>query len=548
MSWKPFPEWKNEYCRKCKRGMVYEWCPFLKTMFNTRSIAAESQRRLTGGYWPVRGLLAIVTILLGGRAGILFVRYVLGGDVKRYHVESAVLLFAIVAVSALLVTGDLSSKSSEEGRPIPASTWLLWCAGAFALYWSVLGLGFLSDDFVLAGRATRLEFGFVSPEFFRPLPLAMWTIALWSGRAPLLLHGLNVLLHGTNAFLTTRWSVPLLRNRTAATLAGAVVLTMPILVEPVVWCSGVFDVMVTTFVLLSVIAARRYDQRGAKSRIALFGFAIAGLLTKETAIVTPVLILLDAWARGERSKRLHIEVGALILIAGLLGVFRLSIASAAVRQPVTKYIVQRWIFGTFAGLAVPWHVALIQQMPFVPISLVALVLVLMCAIAATGADRRQVRTAIAGAAWSLIATGPTLMFFFVSPNLQNSRYLYLSTAGWALLLASAITAARSRALRFAVSGALLVIVGLGAFGVHRQLGPWQRAAEERDAVEDAARARLPDCHSVAITNPPDSVEGAYIFRNGLSEALLDDVGVTLNANSQPTCTINWVRDRSSTMP
>ena len=508
---------------------------------------AESRRPTEGTkprarYFSVHGSLAILTAILGGRTGVVFIQYVLNsGEVKRYEVESAALWFILFAATSLFLNAARPEAHGVDTPRVPIWSWLLWCAATFALFSPALTIGFLSDDFVLADRAGHFDFGFVNPDFFRPVPLALWAVALSTGLPALVLHAANLLLHATNAFLAMRWSSPLLRNRVAGMLVGATVLTMPAAVEPVVWCSGMFDVMVTTFVLLSLLAARRYEAEGVKPRITLFTWIVAALLTKETAVVAPLLILLDAWSRQVRTRRLYKDLSLLLVATTVIGVFRLSRASEAVRQPITQYMVQRWAFGTIGGLAVPWHVAFIRQYAVISALVVVALLGLITCLSAATVDSHARRVAISTATWPLICTAPALTFFYVSADLQNSRYLYLATIGWAGLLLTAAIATRRRRLRVMLLGLIASIAAWWIIAVRSELGAWQQAAAVRDAVGQEVRVKVAqsNCRSVAVLNAPDSIEGAYVFRNGLTEALRREVGVSLAVTDGPNCTVVW---------
>src|SRR5207302_539479 len=269
--------------------------------------------------------------------------------------------------TSLFVNAARPDTHRVDTPRVPIWSWLLWCAATFALFSPALTIGFLSDDFVLADRAGHFDFGFVNPDFFRPVPLALWAVALSTGLPALVLHAANLLLHATNAFLAMRWSSSLLRNRVAGMLVGA-----------------------TT----------------------------------------------------------------------VIGVFRLSRASEAVRQPITQYMVQRWAFGTIGGLAVPWHVAFIRQYAVISALVVVALLGLITCLSAATVDCHARRVAISTATWPLICTAPALTFFYVSADLQNSRYLYLATIGWAGLLLTAATATRRRRLRLMLLG-LIASIGAG---------------------------------------------------------------------------------------
>ena len=286
---------------------------------------------------PVVKALSLVAIVLGVRTAYLCSRLFSGyPTTQRFHVETSALWFVIVALALSIILTSAESRVPFEFKRRPVSEGALWVFGAVALYWPALTVGLLSDDFPLTDRAYRFALGSFNAEAFRPLPLAEWGLILRVGGGPIALHALNVVLHGLNAFLTSQLIAPLAASGGAGVVAGSIVLTMPILVEPVVWCSGVFDVQATTFVLLAVLASRRYEYGRTASRIGLFGSSIAALLSKETALVLPLLVLMDAWTRQSQSRRLYRDVWAMLVGMGLIGALRLAFASDTVKRPLSS--------------------------------------------------------------------------------------------------------------------------------------------------------------------------------------------------------------------
>jgi hypothetical protein len=134
--------------------------------------------------------------------------------------------------------------------------------------------------------------------------------------------------------------------------------------------------------------------------------------------------------------------------------------------------------------------------------------------------------------WVLVSIAPVYSMFDVSGTLQGSRYLYLASVGWSVLLAALLMPGRSRANLVLVAA----ICAVGVIGVRLNLVPWSRAAQMRDDVLTAVdRAKVAGCTAVWIRNVPDSVQGAYIFRNGLPEAIAP---IVLNTAALPQCWIS----------
>jgi hypothetical protein len=495
----------------------------------------------------VKALLSLVAIVLAVRTAYLCSRYFSGyPTTQRFHVETSAFWFVIVALTLSFIRTTAESRGSFDSKRWSVAETALWVFGAVALYWPALTVGLLSDDFPLTDRAYRFDLGSFNAEAFRPLPLAEWGLILRVGGGPIALHALNVVLHGLNAFLASQLIAPLARGRGIGIVAGSIVLTMPILVEPVVWCSGVFDVEATTFVLLAVLVSRRYEHGGTGSRIGLFGSSIAALLSKETALVLPLLLAVDTWLRQSQSRRLYRDVWTLLVGMGLIGALRLAFASDTVKRPLSKYLLQRWVFATVGGLAVPWHAEVIAAHPWLPMWFACVVIALLLRFCMNVTDQSSRRFFYGMTSWVLIGTAPAITFFFIRPDLQSSRYLYLSTIGWAgVLVAMSRREGRVRVADALFVGLALSLVPIGAFGVRKHVEPWQEAALTRDAFERAAAQdpRLFGCQSIVIRNPPDSVRGAYVLRNGAIESLKRDVGLRVEPGSPPNgCSFTWNPD------
>lgn len=377
-------------------------------------------RSRVGGAWACCGAL---TLGLAVRTAWLFASYQAGGSAARHHVESATVAFIVVGVVTAFFGRDRSADTLGERPAIAARAGfqaLLWCAASLALYFPALRLGFLSDDYVLAARAMDGQFGLVHAQFFRPVPLVLWSLLLHAGGGALALHTLNLLGHGGVAWLTTRIAAPYVSSRLRVA-AGLLVLTLPSHVEAVTWMSGVFDVTATGFALLAVLAARRLDWGSTTRRVTICLLALAAVLCKETAVVTPLLILLDQWALGRLSRRVLGDVSAGITLFVALGVLRFSVAPPVVDEPLSPFLLQRWLFGTVAALAVPWHRDVTTRWFVIPLLGALGVIALVATFFVSRVPTRVFRASTAFVGWMLLGTIPAAAFFFVSPDLEGGR-------------------------------------------------------------------------------------------------------------------------------
>jgi hypothetical protein len=285
-------------------------------------------------------------------------------------------------------------------------------------------------------------------------------------------------------------------------------------------------------------------------RAAFIVCACSAFHCKETAAVLPLLVLVDAWALGRPSRQLSFDCGGLVAVFGSIGVARLVMASAVVRQPLTKYLVQRWIFGTVGGLVVPWHAAVIETAPAIPLAGCLVVVALSAAYFLGPSSRTRLKGALCTSCWPLVATLPTIAFFFITPDLQGSRYLYLASIGYALVLLRMTAAHRQPVAATLASVAIGTVVATGALGVRMHQRAWLSASRTRDAVQHAAVSNraMQACGTIAVDDLPDSVSGAYVLRNGAIPAMASTTGLTVQAVASRGCSFRWDATSAAFVP
>jgi hypothetical protein len=128
---------------------------------------------------------------------------------------------------------------------------------------------------------------------------------------------------------------------------------------------------------------------------------------------------------------------------------------------------------------------------------------------------------------------------FITPDLENGRYLYLSTAFWVIGMLGLFSTPRG--LTGVRAGVICAALLAGAAGVQMHLRSWGEAARLRDQVLAAAEDVLntAPCRAVSLAGAPDSVRGAYVFRNGLAEALAFRTGASRSGEAAGGCTFAW---------
>jgi hypothetical protein len=514
-----------------------------------------------------KNLARAIIALLTFRVCYLFTAYVFSqAGVQRFHLESAAFIFVVLGFCYRLIrhrsdAHDLNTTDAHDLKPSwPGSVrrsgsvalWLTFCVAAFALYRSALSIGFLSDDFTLTNHVMAWDIGPITSELFRPLPLFIWAVLLNIGAGAPALHAVNIFIHGTNAYLTSRFVSGWTLERDWGVLAGLVMLTMPLAPEAVAWCSGVFDVMATTFIMAAVLLARKYDESPSiATRFSLVALSILALVCKETAAVLPALLLLDAWIRRKFSRTLLADAGILFAVMGTFGAVRLALRFGVTSPPISVRSMRSALFRSFGSLAFPWHTDALEASRVLPL-IAGLALIGLVAAFLMHAGRVSATRAAAGCAgWIVLSILPVFNVFYVAPDLQSSRYLYLGSVGWAALVATlgsdvatlgSDVANRHLWSRVIPRAAILLTAALAIWGLRIHLQPWVEGARLRDVVDRAAAHddRLRSCDPVFIGGLPDSVRGAYVFRVGAREELQRTAGLhALPASAPGPCSFRW---------
>ena len=131
------------------------------------------------------------------------------------------------------------------------------------------------------------------------------------------------------------------------------------------------------------------------------------------------------------------------------------------------------------------------------------------------------RIGVLAALGTLVCIAPAIRLFGITPDLQGTRYVYLAGAWWSIALAAALLDGwDTRSLRVATTAIAVLGIVSAASVTRRHLEPWTTARAVRDRVLQRLIAMPPTCLQAAAAGVPDNVAGAYVFRNGLNEALM----------------------------
>jgi tetratricopeptide (TPR) repeat protein len=350
-------------------------------------------------------------------------------------------------------------------------------------YLDTLWFGFVYDDH----QITRLTFASwrtmphlftqhlwagvaTHSNYYRPV-LASWAMILstLAGTSTVLWHMVAVALHLLVTVVLFYLVAELSHDQRLAAMAAAIFAVHPVHTEVVAWASGSASEASLGFLFIfafyAYVRSRRSPEEAPVWRIIALLFTAAAMFTKETAIVLPVLILAyevllgprlpgeTGLFHGKTLRRIASNSLPFFLLAGCYLFIRSrvlhsdvlnasAISTAAVSSRFLSIPEALWFY--VSHLLWPFHLSLFYSLYLVTVpSLANFWLPLFGVLVATGLlvwiALYSRLGAIASVIIALTLTVPILgMYALPSWELVHDRYLYLPSAGFALLVALGI--------------------------------------------------------------------------------------------------------------
>ena len=472
--------------------------------------------------------------ICGGYVILLSCGYHSAGSIPQHRLETAGwILFGVALLSSAWTSALLRGRRPDlvplvrAGLPTPA--WML-AGGLFTLavclvvYWPVLFVGMVYDDYLHVPDAAR---GFVesgTDPRFRPAMFLLWHAVISLGGADVSLHLLNVSLHALNTVLTSLVALRLGMSARQAVASATVFMLLPTSVEAVAWIAAMPDVLTTTLCLLVLIALG--GQAGLFPVLLASVAFLAALATKETAVMIPA-VAGAAYVGRVRGVNAWF-IGGAATVAAIFAAWRITTPTPEefeYFQPLSRYLVQKMLSMTAGALAVPWKQTVLDSYPVAASLWAAAVTVLITRHLVRGvSDLRVAEITWRLGAWIGLSIVPVYSWFFISPELSGGRYLYLAAPAWSMLLVAMLTAgtqARDRRVAAVTATCGVVLAGSLLLSLRTSVDAWTAASRTRNAILASAASILDDstCERAAFIRLPHDVDGAFLFGNGFLSAL-----------------------------
>ena len=344
-------------------------------------------------------------------------------------------------------------------------------------YLNIFGNDFTYDDHVFIGENLAIRSLGNVPSFFsetvynlyRPLRTVLYSVtyAVWNGNV-FGYHLNSVVWHVLSSVL-----VFLIFRKVAdgfVPVVGALVFAVhPVHSERVAFITGGFDLLGIFLVLLAFLLYINYSSSRRRRFLvfSLVSFA-AALFSSEEALVFPLLVVLYEFVFGDKALgiRRFVSSGFFSVVLAVFVAFRLFVVHLAARASVypggslfSTLLTMLKVFVYYAWLVfVPYPLTLYRDVSvassfFEPFVVVSFLLILSVGFAAF-LLRRHHPVVSFSVGWFFIALLP---FSNVLPLqiLMADRYLYLASAGAALLLAYGIFRIPARSVSVLLSAVII---------------------------------------------------------------------------------------------
>lgn len=385
---------------------------------------------------------------------------------------------------------------------------------------------------------------------YRPLFLGIWSIFywVWGANAPLF-HLQLIAAHLLNAWLLFLIVSRLSRSTPVSLVTALLFVSTPLSVEAVAWINGIDDVYGMMFLLLSLLYFIKIDDRPASRRGTLLLsllFGLIALLTRESAITLPLVILLcDCFViRAQKGEpviaylrgRWALYGWYFLLVFSFFGFRTWRLGGlrgygtvSGTYVPPLMGIARDAFLGLPSLLVCPLKQSTIRKM--VPGSIVPWVtqpyvlIVSFLAVCALVVSLRKVqwRCVLFGLGWcfaALLAHWQVLHSIgSIARDLEFSHYLYQPATGFYLAISALLVCGQTglrRALATGIMGALICSYSLVSFSY---CAAFRHSFHVTQAILHQFKGmqlQLPRGSRVFMMDVPTDIEGARIWWGGTS--------------------------------
>ena len=451
---------------------------------------------------------------------------------------------------------ELSPGQQVESSALRFLYRLRW-PGLFVLgivaFWPVLSVWFLADDFGHLRWHQHSSawdaFALTDNLFYRPLGMALtWNLgpALFGLNAQAY-HAVSLLLHTLVAFLAAKAFAAVSGEERLGWIAGALYAVYPLSTEPVAWLAAQWDLWAAMCALAAVWGfAVAWGSRDWRHYAAALFATLCGVFMKEVVLVLPMLMPFVALA-----THLSPPVAGKIVAPNSRGAWlqllrRIGLWSLPFAAPTLLFMgIRIAATGSLGGygstttdyLGMAWNAfvsaARFMVMPFnrqvfdseiVPVAGWMVGIGFLTGLVLLG--RRRWPLHLLAFTWWIVFLVPALNVVNLGGgSTAGDRVLHFSLIGFLLSVSALLAAAMERqAYRRAAWAVVALVLAVCVPLTWLQLQPWIQASRQAESLVQQMSTmfmRIPfPPAQLNVKNLPLEHKGAYVFLNGLGDALV----------------------------
>jgi len=407
---------------------------------------------------------------------------------------------------------------------------MVLCLATFLLFWPNLGRSFASDDFLVL-RRVGLERGIFIKGFFRPLSdMTHYFSYLLGGFDPMGYYLQSMVIHAASAFVLFRfcWLWKWTDNEDMqwrfAFLSALLFLCYPFHNEAVSWVLGRASLLAGFFGISALVAVVSKWRLGWRIFLCCLCYFI-GMAGYESVMLLPGVVFVLLYGRGIGLKEYGYWAGALGLTLLVHLAVREAVAGTIFGEYGAAFFGNRFLHYTKNVFVVTTRLFL---PPMNSVRLLVVLSVLFMGILGVcfwiffRKYHRRPKVRMYLLQW-LFMLGVSLVVPFVagvsSHTSESDRFLYFPSFFVCGGAAFVVTALVQRKVWLGWVAAALVIYN--CLFLEQNNRHWIRASKITRQVLSIAEAQ-PRGSRLFLVNVPDEVEGAFVFRLGLHDAMVMD--------------------------
>ncbi|PWT78021.1 MAG: hypothetical protein C5B59_02630 [Bacteroidetes bacterium] len=401
-------------------------------------------------------------------------------------------------------------------------------AASFLLFLPNINRSFASDDFRVLKRIAIDKIIWIKG-FFRPVSdFTLHLNYLLGGFNPAGYYLFNILIHGINSFLLFRFCLSLKfsendsRQTLFAFIASLLFLTYPFHTEGIVWILGRGASMATTFGLSALLIVM--SDWPEKRKILLTSICyFLGLATYESIILLPIIILVLLYRQGMTRRKLVIWTVSMIATLVIHLLIRVEIAGSIAGSYGESFLHIRPLhyIGNFFKVTGRLFLPPVYQsrsfvLLFIPL---ILLLSLLFFLFIRGNKKNPLLVTYFSKliiALSIASIVP-ILFSVSTKTSESDRFLYFPSCFLCCSISFLIINLFVTRL-----GLFLSIVPLTLYNVfflEKSNLNWMKASSITKDILASIQSQ-DSSKNIFFINLPGDLEGAFIFRLGLKDALL----------------------------